>query len=309
MKPMKITRSILILTFGSLNVLAQNDVQYPFNDQGIWNDFHKKNVGKIVFSSQKIFHNSPDESLVEDTFDLTQPIKARIYIDKSLANKCAELEASGLHEKDAFNYALYKRIDLQGALQIDGLEPILFTMPVIESSAQKEQWTTWWYSLIPEENVNWKVYPENAWEYVFGKTISALSAGTHQVKISISMHCLDPKFAQTVPLVNGSFVLAFSESDRKVWLNKMQNVEADSQNEPIQSDAEIPSEYVIFKNNCREKIDIEYDSNGSTYSNTFIVSGGQVEFKMRTGDQLRNKDGTVLYTHSYGSSTTIYLCN
>lgn len=289
-------------------IFAQPGEVSPFEDQGIWNEFHKNNLGRFVFSSDKIIHNAPDPNLVKDTFDLTQPIKARLYLAKSLANKCAELEASSLYEKDAFNYTLFKQIDLLAEIKIDGLEPIIFKMAVIESYAQKQEWTTWWYSLIPEENSDWKRYPENALEYNFGKAVSTLAAGIYKVQLSFSMRALNPKIETTIPLATGSFFLVFSESNRKVWLNGMQAVDSDSHDEPIQSDAEIPSEYVVFKNNCSEKIDVEYDSNGSTYSNTFIVSGGEIEFKMRTGDQLRSKEGTVLYTHTYGSSTTIYLC-
>jgi hypothetical protein len=287
---------------------GQDNLVPPFKDQGIWNQFHQNHVGRLVFSSERIIHNAPDPNLVKDSFDLTQPIKARLYLSKSLANKCAELEASGLYEKDAYNYTLFKQIDLVAEIKIDGLTPIKFTMPVIESYAQKQEWTTWWYSLIPEESSDWKRYPENALEYNFGKAVSTLAAGIHAVQISFSMRALNPKLETIIPLAEGSFVLAFSESDKKLWLNNMQPADTDSGEEPMDSDAEIPSEYVVFKNNCSEKIDIEYDSNGTTYSNTFIVSGGQVEFKMRTGDQLRSKNGAVLYTHTYGSSTTIYLC-
>lgn len=285
----------------------QNNVFCQYQDQGIWNEFHKNNLGRIVFSSEKIIHNSPDPKLVRDTFDLRRPIKGRLYLDKSLANKCAEVEARGVYEKGVFNYAIHSNVHVQMDMNINSQTQYKIILPAIPSAIQVQEWTTWWYAFIPEGSFNWKEFPENSAEYCFGNAIENLAAGNYQIEVIFYLCCLDRSYNYKIEIAKGGFVLSFNENDKKFWSGKSQ-AENRSSDESNDSNNQTASEYVTFKNNCPDRMDIEYDSNGTTYTNTFINSGSQLEIRMRTGDQLRTKQGVVLYTHTYGSASSIYLC-
>lgn len=299
------------LYFAGLCLALTQPCLAQYKDQGIWNDFHKANLGKIVFSEKKIIHNSPDPALVKTSFDLTKPIKCRLYFAKSVANTCLEAEKSGKFKKGNFEYKAGDLVRVKGVFKVDGVEQKHGILDLLQDQTKIQEWTTWWYSLLPEDHKGFNSFSENTPEYAMGKIINDLSPGKHKIVLTFYVMALDQHSDEKVEISKGEFTLEFTDMNKMAWESK-QLFEGDSNSSSEMKDAEsdLLEDYVTFKNNCAYKIDIEYTSLGSTYSNTFINSSSQQDIKMRTGDQLRTKEGTVLYTHkATGSSKTVYLCN
>lgn len=216
---MKTYLAFLVLLLSRLNSLAQIDEGYPYDDQGIWNEFHAENIGKVVFSSEKIVHNNPDERLVKNVFDLTQPIKGRLYLRRSLANRCYELEKSGTYKKGTFDYASYPFLILICDIAVDGVSKELLALEQLDLTRNQE-WTTWWYSFIPEIQGPWNDFSSNTTEWAFGQLIESLQAGNHTVTVSFYLNAPDRWSSERILIADGSFQLSFSEDQKKVWQQK-----------------------------------------------------------------------------------------
>lgn len=211
---MKKNSLLLLVCAFSLQLVAQE-----FKDQGIWNDFHQKNLGKIVFSSEKIVHNSPDPKLEKTEFNLFDQIKGRIYIDKSLANWCNELEKSGKYQKDEFNYTKYSsRIRIKGIITVDGVEQSDFMIDNLIDQAKKTEWTTWWYGYVSFKDSPYYNMSETTPENAFGRTIKKMAPGKHSVKISYYLLSLNPSFDSKVEIASGQFILNVDATKKAEWL-------------------------------------------------------------------------------------------
>lgn len=61
----------------------------PIQGEGITNPVHAANVGKIVFSTQKIDRTNPDPSLLANSFADTDRLYGRFYVPSAIANHFA----------------------------------------------------------------------------------------------------------------------------------------------------------------------------------------------------------------------------
>ncbi len=69
---------ILFLVIGLLfaNIIAQ--------DQGMTGETHRKNVGKILWAKERIKKDMQDQIKYETTFDISDPLYGRVFLEKSL---------------------------------------------------------------------------------------------------------------------------------------------------------------------------------------------------------------------------------
>jgi hypothetical protein len=67
---------ILIVGLLITNLFAQ--------DQGMTSETHRKNVGKILWAKERIKKDIQDQIKYETTFDISDPLYGRVYLEKSL---------------------------------------------------------------------------------------------------------------------------------------------------------------------------------------------------------------------------------
>ncbi|MBL7911601.1 MAG: hypothetical protein JNJ41_11145 [Bacteroidia bacterium] len=297
---LKIKNHLFHTTIGL--ILISNLYSQSFKDQGIWNDFHKFNLGKIVFSEKKIVDNSPDPSLVKNSFNLLTPIKGRLYVNKSLANLCADAEKSGKYPVGCFDYTLHPKILLVGVIKINGIEHRELIWDAPNPKAQKEEWTTWWYNFIPELEKPWGDFRESSPEYTFGQIIQSLSPGNHKIDLEFLIKSLDATKDHEISIAKGSINLNFTETQKKIWLYKFKTETQKS----VSSSIDNRSDYVMVKNECGNKIEFSIEPSG--VSNDFMAGNSRSDYAMKEGDRIKLKYGGVIYTHKKGNKGPVYLC-
>lgn len=136
-------------------------------DDGIKNDFHQKNINKIVFTNNKIDANFTDESKVKTSFaNLAGGIYGRIYLKESVRNMLAndgngkDFGGSGLTMVYKVNGKLYTVDD--GISKEDGLTK-----------------TSWGLTFVP----NTPAGNEDQITKTFVYITSILPAGKHKIKV------------------------------------------------------------------------------------------------------------------------------
>lgn len=145
----------------------------PVPDQGMINELHKANVGKIVFSKSEIVKSETSSANWTNTFNMGDDIYSRIYLSRSMTNEAYSI---GTFVQNNFRY----RITIDGNKQttdvaaggnylISGDEEVY------------NSWTTFQIGISPKkEDVEY--YP--AYEvYVMFSKLWKLPAGKHTVKI------------------------------------------------------------------------------------------------------------------------------
>lgn len=298
-----------ILFVFSLICFVQTFAQ-TFKDQGFWNDFHKENTGKIVFSSDKIVHNNPDPKLVKTEFNLFDQIKGRIYISKSLANLCEELEKSGKYATDEFNYTKFSdRIRLKGVISIDGVVQSDYMIDNLTDYAKKTEWTTWWYSFVGFKDSPYFNQTETTPEYAFGKALKSISAGKHKINISYYMLSLNPRYNTQIEIASGEFTLNVDAKKKAEWLtiNSEENYANDiesptdnntnaSSNTSGSTEQKQESKYVEIKLTNDLSGDFKFYFNGGQ---NYINSGGVRTFTCEIGQKF--------YFNTNGSQGKMFL--
>lgn len=83
-------------SYGQLGKLGklQNLQKYANVDDGISSPFHKKNVGKIVFSTSEVLKGEEKPSQISTQFTQSDPVYCRVYLPKSLVNSVRKLPSA-----------------------------------------------------------------------------------------------------------------------------------------------------------------------------------------------------------------------
>ncbi len=153
---------IFIWPDGSSNLIATDPYSSPAHD---------KNVGKIVFSDQKILAENTNETLFKSTFKIDDPIYGRVYTKTSIKN-----------------YALYRNGDVTSSAKvndksylyikifIDGVDQS-FLFANDDNGGKYETWNSWqiFVSARGDDAKNNKATVVEA----FNK----LSPGNHKIKL------------------------------------------------------------------------------------------------------------------------------
>lgn len=281
-----------------------------FKDQGFWNDFHRENTGKIVFSSDKIVHNSPDPKLVKTEFNLFDQIKGRVYISKSLANLCEELDKSGKYSQDEFNYTKFNdRIRLKGVISVDGVVQSDYMIDNLIDYAKKTEWTTWWYSFVGFKDSPYFNQTETTPEYAFGKALKSISAGKHKIKISYYMLSLNPRYNSQIEIASGEFTLNVDAKKKEEWLSinseeNYGNVEESSSENSSNSSSNTSSSSQQKQENKYVEIKITNDLNGDF---KFYYNGGQNYINSGGVRTFTCEKGQKFYFNMNGSQGKVFL--
>jgi hypothetical protein len=96
-------KKVLILLAGLLvtNLIAQ--------DQGMTGETHRKNVGKILWAKERILKDRQDQIKYETTFDISDPLYGRVFLEKSLP-RLSEAQGKGCYNNNS-NFRLKVYVD------------------------------------------------------------------------------------------------------------------------------------------------------------------------------------------------------
>ncbi len=176
------TVAFLIILFSSGYLFAQPE------DDGMTNDFHKKNITKAVFAKSAIFQNREERSGITNEFIWGEPIYAMYYFAKGMNNEYHNLgwDYSG---KTYYLTEVYANGKLIGSLvqEID------------------KKWTNIQASFYPKanDNYNWlekTILPSNTASLVTGKN-----------SVNVKVYPSNPDGSQKGSVVcEGSFMLDYA---------------------------------------------------------------------------------------------------
>jgi hypothetical protein len=177
-------------------------------DDGMTTEIHKNNVGKIVFSNEKMGKTFDDASKVKTSFsNLSGGIYSRMYLKESMRNFLAEY-GQGKDVADT-RYSLYFYVD--GATEYACFEDSKL------SQTESHSLTNWLIVFAPlnDEDFKYDVECVNRFAYV----ISELEPGKHTIKV-IAKSQTDGDPASAKEIATGEFEITITAADRDAFVKK-----------------------------------------------------------------------------------------
>lgn len=176
-------------------------------------EFHRQNMGQIIFSSEYIDEANPNPVLARDSFALPDYIKARLYLEKRLADYYHEAEASGKYPEGTWIVA--KKVSMACRIKVNGEEKaLIYTDFLLEY--QQTNWTTIFYPLTNETEMHWQVPDYGSPMPAFSQIIRELTPGTHHISMEYFLTTPTREYLGKL-LASGSFELSFDEAGRKEY--------------------------------------------------------------------------------------------
>lgn len=157
-------------------------------DNGITNDLHKKNVGKIVFSNKEIAKAETSDAGFVNTFNLGDDIYSRVYLEKSMTNEgnsigyiaqFMDFKVRMTVEGTQFNAIPLTARDYNDPNPSNGYPRSI----VAEDPDRRSAWTTFQIGLSPNAS-HVAEYPSTEMHDFFYRMYQ-LPAGTHTVKLEL----------------------------------------------------------------------------------------------------------------------------
>lgn len=131
--------------------------------------------------------------------------------------------------------------------------------------SMNQEWTTWWYSFIPEFAQPWNYISSNNPEWAFGQIVQTLNPGNHRVNITAYLDAPSPYSTKRVKIAEGNFNLSFTKDQKGIWEEKYGYKEQEA------------VEYVYEET---EETTSSTGSNTSNSSNTSSNAATYIEFKI-----------------------------
>lgn len=226
-------------------------------DQGMTNELHKTNVGKIVFSKSEIVKAETSSAGFANSFNMGDDIYARVYLSRSFTNEQNLINTvSG-----DFRY----RITIDGNKQTTDITAG-GNYPISGDEESYNTWTTFQIGIAPKaEDVSY--YPRNEVFVLFSR-LWKLPAGSHTIKIeavydvpaddvdeenSLNSYMWTTKFGAEKILASGEFTINITDAGKITagkklcpafdWLNNHTNQVPDAF--AMVSKAQEPTEKVL----------------------------------------------------------------
>lgn len=175
-------------------------------DDGMTTNLHKNNVGKIVFSNEKITKTTDDVSKVKTSFSsFSGGIYSRMYLKESMRNLYAEY-GNGKDIAESY-YRLY--------FYVDGASDYACYEDSKLSQDETHKMTNWMIVFAPLNNDDYEYDVEcvNRFAYV----MSELKAGKHKIKV-VAKTFYDND--QEVEMASGEFEITITDADRDAFVKK-----------------------------------------------------------------------------------------
>lgn len=207
-------------TMGKLDAMKYK--KDPVVDNGLTNDFHKANVGKIVFSKQEIVKATSSDAQLGKSFAATDDIYGRVYLSQSLTNEAYSI---GVYPTNNFRY----RITVGNTVFAEWAKG---DMLVGGDQDLYNKWTTFQLALTPNAS-NISEYPDVEYQNFFKKMYN-LPIGTHQVKVEIVFDIPDDdirgdgndylyttKFGAEKIVASGEFTFNLTQAGKEAMARKL----------------------------------------------------------------------------------------
>jgi len=198
-------------------------------DNGSSGSVHDKNVKKIVFSKTEIVKGSENEAQFTSTFNLSDNIYSRVYLERSIGNEAASIG-------DCFGKTYFIRYSFNnGATKLPDWLNVNVHNTLMGAEGSVDKWTTWQPAVSPStEDLNFDI--NSIKNYV--KYIRYLPAGTHKIKMEVVYDIPDDeqpagsryeencrkfttKFGAEKVLASGEFTITFTEADKRALYKKV----------------------------------------------------------------------------------------
>ncbi|UKN02036.1 hypothetical protein K6119_00720 [Paracrocinitomix mangrovi] len=315
------TIKLQIDAMGQLTKL--DDMKYTCSniptDQGVNYDFHKSNVGKILFSKTEIVKEKETSGMFETSFTTADNIYSRVYLPHSVQYECANMgmcfnNASNVMYRwtvDGGSYSFSKSYYSDGTSTFNG-----YDQEVID------QWTTWQPGLSPSSAEG---YSSSDLQF-FYSMLEFLPEGKHQIKLEIyidipedeeptasrseqNCHKYTTKFGAEKVLASGEFTLNVKESDKskvKTKTGTLSKAELDKKNQ----DAFIgtmESSGIWLINKCSEAVTVNTGN-----CKTTVKGNSSTRITLKKGSLITTESGVVLQEITSDCSSTrldVPICN
>ncbi len=187
----------------SLSVLLIFNLAFSQPTQGLKTDLHREHVKEIVFASAEISWTEPDQSLWKSEFTWVEPIYARIYLEKSMAELYAEKN---------WDYATVKyemRLACNGTL--------------LQKRTMKgtDERTTWQMCVVPDpsDSYGWPL------RTFLSQNVPKISAGKNEITLSVYLvNSNDNKVSDLIS--KGSFFLNIDQASLDEMIRRSEEVAA-----------------------------------------------------------------------------------
>lgn len=178
-------------------------IMSKYQNQAPTSKIHAANVGRMVWADKMVGFKDQDRIETRDTFRLTDPIFARVYLPQSLGNTPV-YDADGKPSEN-YEYRYEFRLFIDGQEMVDKFG--VFSESKLNGEAG-ETWTTWQIALNPVPFDNDFQKEAEAWRRV----TRLLTPGKHNVRLELWGS--QGQFKSREPLSVGEFALHVAKGDR-----------------------------------------------------------------------------------------------
>lgn len=159
----------------------------PVTDQGITNDLHKKNLGKIVFAKTEIPKSETSDAAFANSFNLGDNIYSRVYMEKSFTNYGNEI--GYISQFTDFKYRMTvagQTFDILPQTQRDANDPNPnngYPLSKVAANDSRDTWTTFQIGMSPsaEDASSYPISETNDFFY----RMYQLAPGSYTVKLEV----------------------------------------------------------------------------------------------------------------------------
>lgn len=204
---------------------SSNMINNPTPDQGFTSPTHEKYSGQIVFADNlaDISFKKENPSGFKNSFDASQAIYSRVYLDKSIGNTSHGGERC---YSATLMYDLYingRKVPFKKSFGLFGGLPNnekTFYMEGVTDVEQLDVWTTWRPTFLPlESDEELKFGSVNIMARCFVLSLLELPAGTHEIELKMySRNMAAGK--NTDVLASGKFTLNLTNADKRAMAFK-----------------------------------------------------------------------------------------
>lgn len=222
--------------FNKIKNATKKEKKEKITEQGITNETHRNYVGKIVFNTERISFQAPDESKFKTEFNATDRIYGRFYAEHS----------AGYYRKEKYNSGAYM---LRGyySLTIDG-EKIDAKFKVFPIQDQVSQRTT--QQLYINQNPTERDYEDNS---VWFNIVNNMSPGTHRVEVDYMLILdQDEDDNEHYKVASGAFSIVKKEGDKLLLGKRMADFPEGMEDADIEAGALEAINRVARKNGWKE---------------------------------------------------------
>ncbi|MCB9224961.1 MAG: hypothetical protein H6582_12325 [Crocinitomicaceae bacterium] len=308
----------------AMGMLTQmDDMKYKCSeiptDKGVTYDFHRSNVGKILFAKTEIVKGEENQGMFTSTFTTADNIYSRVYLPHSIQYECANMGMCFNNSSNTFyrwtidggSYDFSKSYYSDGRSTFNSYDQEII-----------DQWTTWQPALSPSSADG---YAQSDLQF-FYSMLEFLPDGKHQIKLEIlidipedeeptsarsEQNCkkYTTRFGTEKVLAAGEFTLTVKNSDKPVVKSKtgtLSKEELDAKNEKAFIGT-MESSGIWLINKCGHSVTVNTGD-----CKTTVSANSSTRITLKKGSLITTESGTILQKITTDCSSTrldVPVCN